>query len=99
MSNGNFEWDETKRQANLEKHRIDFVDAIEAFNESVFIKPDNRKDYGEERIIALGIPHSSIVNIISTKRGAKTRLISVRRANQEERETYKNVYPQARSPK
>lgn len=26
-----FEWDEKKRQANLEKHGLDFVDAIKIF--------------------------------------------------------------------
>ena len=31
-----FEWDESKRQANLAKHRIDFQDAIGIFDGPVF---------------------------------------------------------------
>ncbi len=28
-----FEWDETKRKINLEKHEIDFIDAVEIFDD------------------------------------------------------------------
>ncbi len=33
-----FEWDETKRRANLAKHRIDFVDAKEIWQGDVLEK-------------------------------------------------------------
>jgi uncharacterized DUF497 family protein len=33
-----FEWDESKRQSNLAKHRIDFQDALRIFDGPVFEK-------------------------------------------------------------
>ena len=44
-----FEWDETKRAANLAKHGIDFVDALEMFAAPMLVRSDERKDYGEPR--------------------------------------------------
>ncbi len=49
-----FEWDENKRESNLSKHGIDFVDAAKIFNRPVLERLDNRYDYGETRIVALG---------------------------------------------
>ena len=43
-----FEWDESKRQANLAKHYIDFLDAKQVFDGPVFERVDNR--HGEDRI-------------------------------------------------
>jgi uncharacterized DUF497 family protein len=34
-----FDWDETKRQANLANHLIDFQDAQRVFDGAVFEKP------------------------------------------------------------
>jgi uncharacterized DUF497 family protein len=50
-----YEWDETKNRSNFAKHGLDFEDA-----EQVFIGPcvtfeDSRFDYGEERLITLGL--------------------------------------------
>ena len=42
-----FEWDEAKRAANLAKHGIDFVDALEMFAASMFVKSDERRAYGD----------------------------------------------------
>ena len=47
-----FEWDENKRQSNLSKHGIDFVDAAKIFNRPVLERVDNRYDYEETRIVA-----------------------------------------------
>jgi len=47
----NFEWDENKRVSNLEKHGIDFADAITVLeDENRISKIDKRYDYGEVRI-------------------------------------------------
>ena len=49
-----YEWDESKREANLAKHGIDFMDA-EDFDLSTAIETiDDRLNYLEERWIALG---------------------------------------------
>jgi len=48
-----FEWDESKRQANLAKHHIDFPDAKRIFDGAVFERSDRR--HGEDRIFAIGL--------------------------------------------
>lgn len=37
-----YEWDEQKRQINLNKHGVDFSDVAEIFNGDVVIIPDER---------------------------------------------------------
>jgi uncharacterized DUF497 family protein len=50
-----FIWDEVKRQSNLKKHAIDFVNAEKVFTGSTFTFEDNREDYGEQRWVTLGL--------------------------------------------
>lgn len=38
-----FERDETKRRNNLQKHGVDFIDAVKIFARPVLEKPDQRK--------------------------------------------------------
>ena len=85
-----FEWDENKRLINLEKHGIDFLDAVMVFEDKRKITlTDNRKDYGEERKITIGLVQNLLVaTVVHTPRNAKTRIISARRAKQKEREDY-----------
>ena len=45
-----YNWDENKRNSNIQKHGIDFVDAAEIFNDPNRIEAvDERTDYGERR--------------------------------------------------
>ncbi len=45
-----FEWDENKRQANIEKHGIDFADAVKIFDGFTHATQDTREDWGEEEM-------------------------------------------------
>ncbi|MDJ0843762.1 BrnT family toxin [Crocosphaera sp.] len=83
-----FEWDENKRQANIEKHGIDFADLERIFTNPFIQRIDNRIDYGETRIILLGQLDGVILYIVYTWRGNVCRFISARRANQGERNKY-----------
>lgn len=83
-----FEWDETKRRTNLDKHGLDFQDARRVFSQPVLITPDARHDYGEPRYKALGELDNLIVYIAFTPRGGAVRIISMRPANKKEREVY-----------
>lgn len=98
-----FEWDEDKRQSNLSKHGIDFVDAAKIFDRPVLERLDNRYDYedtrgesnsppwdvrGETRIIALGEVYGAILFVVYTWRGEVRRIISARRATKRERNQY-----------
>jgi len=48
-----FEWDESKRRINLEKHHIDFQDAKQVFDGPLFETLETRR--GENRIVAIGL--------------------------------------------
>ena len=48
-----FEWDESKRQANLAKHFVDFQEATQIFDGPVFEKA--RRRHGEDRVLAIGL--------------------------------------------
>ncbi len=83
------EWDEGKRQSNLQKHGVDFEDIKAVFESETTVEwIDNRRDYGEQRVNLLGDIAGKIFLITYTKRNAKYRLISARRANSRERRKY-----------
>ncbi len=50
-----FEWDETKRAETYRKHGVDLLEAALIFENGVLEKEDTRRDYGEKRMIALGM--------------------------------------------
>ncbi len=83
-----FEWDEEKRQINLQKHGIDFLDAAECFEAAMYVRLDTRRDYGENRFVAIGLLRSEVVTVVYTMRGETIRLISLRRATRTEKGIY-----------
>jgi uncharacterized protein len=88
-----FEWDENKRQSNLSKHSIDFVRAAAIFNSPILEREDNRYDYDESRLIAIGEANGVILFVVYTVRGSIYRIISARRATKrEQQQYYKNIY-------
>jgi uncharacterized DUF497 family protein len=85
-----FEWDENKRLSNLEKHYLDFYDAPKALSGpclTVAAKAVN----GEVREMAIGMLDDVCVTIIYTRRGAVTRLISMRKARTSERSHFEKI--------
>lgn len=83
-----FEWDESKRQANLAKHHIDFQDVIGIFDGAVFERVDSRR--GEDRVVAIGTMANIEIVVIYVIRGKRRRIISARRAHRNERQDYAN---------
>jgi len=83
-----FEWDESKRQANLAKHHIDFQDAKRIFDGPVFEKIESR--HGEDRIFAIGLMEDIEIVVVYVMRGKRRRIISARRAHRDERQDYTN---------
>lgn len=84
-----FEWDETKAASNYVKHGISFHQAIKAFRDPFAIEwIDNRTDYGEERMILLGISDGIIFHVTYTERDERIRIISARRAEKYEQHDY-----------
>jgi uncharacterized DUF497 family protein len=86
-----FEWHERKRRSNLEKHGIDFWDAIGIFEGPVLTVPDNRA-YGEQRYRAIGVIDGMEIVVVYTERRNAIRIISARRANRHERQDYKDYF-------
>jgi uncharacterized DUF497 family protein len=84
-----FEWDQSKDRANRRKHGISFEEAKHIFDGPVLTRVDEREDYGEVREISLGTlsPDAPLL-VVHTARGTKTRLISARKANRQERKIY-----------
>lgn len=79
----NFEFDETKSQANLLKHGINFVDAQDLWNDPSLLEiPAKTED--EPRYLMIGLINKKHWSAIITYRGAVIRLISVRRSRNEE---------------
>ena len=68
------EWDERKARTNLEKHGIDFADAVA----------------GLEDPCALGLDGLGRLLVVYTVRDERIRLISARRANRREQRQYED---------
>ncbi len=84
-----FEWDENKNEANVTKHGLDFEDAAEVFKGPMLESPDTSCDYGEDRLIMLGLLEHRVVAIVYTYRNVNTvRVISMRRAKEHEKHQY-----------
>jgi uncharacterized DUF497 family protein len=87
-----FEWDSRKRLANLRKHGLDFSDAWKVFAGLVLTYPDERQNYGETRIRAVGMLDMRAVVIIYTIRASGMRIISMRIANEKEKRGYQERF-------
>ena len=83
------EWDEAKNRINFAKHGLDFADAEPVLTGPCVTFVDSRFDYGEVRLITLGLLAGRVVVIAHAPRGEDTtRIISVRKANQREQKIY-----------
>ena len=82
------EWDETKRQDTLRERRLDFADADRFDTDSLQTFEDRRFEYGEQRFNTYGFLDGVLCTYCWTPRGSKTRIISMRRANDRERKSY-----------
>jgi uncharacterized DUF497 family protein len=89
-----YTWDPAKNAANIRKRGIDFADAPRLFDGPTIAKPDRRRDYGEERFIALGAIEGIVFSLVYTDRSAdERRVISFRNASRKERRTFQETYP------
>ncbi|MBL7183376.1 MAG: BrnT family toxin [Anaerolineae bacterium] len=87
-----FEWDEDKNRANIQKHKIDFVDIPAVFSGPMLVELDERGDYGEERWIGIGFLRDIIVVVVFTESWQDTiRIISARKASKHERRRYEQA--------
>ena len=92
-----FEWDTEKSDANLRDRGFDFEFAMLIFSGPTLEKEDRRKDYGEQRVIAVGLAEGIALTVVYTDRTMEgdrsvRRIISARRSNRRERETYEKAF-------
>ncbi len=78
-----FEWDEAKRKATVAKHGLDFVDVVAVFAAEPLIVRSAHE--GEDRWLAIGRVRDVTVTVIFTRRGPAIRIVTTRRARQNER--------------
>lgn len=83
-----YEWDEAKNAANRLKHGVGF-ELVEQFDwASARFRVDDRFDYGEERILAYGRIDGKGYVVLFVERGARLRIIGMRRAHEQEMRRY-----------
>lgn len=83
-----FEWDEDKAVANVEKHGITFDEAAESFFDPFYQTGDATVDE-EPRNFIVGYTFDwHLLLVVSVERGVRTRIISARPATRQERRLY-----------
>ena len=87
-----FEWDPRKSVRNLLERGFDFAFATQVFDGITLEREDRRREYGEPRVIAIGMAASICLTVVFTDRDSRglsvRRIISARRSNRREREAY-----------
>jgi uncharacterized protein len=88
MSNGDHPTHPAKRERTLRARGLDFEDAAEVFAGRVYQRPDDRRDYGETRLITIGLLRGRMVVVVWTPRGSNRHVIPMRKANEREKARY-----------
>ncbi|GHD16577.1 hypothetical protein GCM10016234_24860 [Tianweitania populi] len=88
-----FEWDENKRDETLQSRRVDILYAAGIFEGDVVTSVDQRSDYGEVRLISVGMIEDECFVVLHTQRGHVTRLITAWKGGRNARRKYQACYP------
>jgi uncharacterized DUF497 family protein len=83
-----FEWDENKRQQVIKERGVDMVYAALIFEGEVLTRVDDREDYGEVRLISLGVVDDDCFVVVHTERKGSTRLTTAWKGGRDERAQY-----------
>ena len=86
-----FEWDEEKRLSNIEKHHLDFEQALEIFDGRPVLLRESSRD-NEPRFITIGPLDDRFIAVVWTNPDGKVRIISARRARDGERKQYHETF-------
>jgi len=82
------EYDQLKNATNIGKHGVSFDMVAEFDWETSVSERDIRREYGEILVISYGLVGNRLYALVWTKRNARIRPISFRKANEREREKY-----------
>ena len=87
-----FAWDPRKSAENLRVRGFDFEFATLVFEGPTLERQDQRQDYGEMRLVAIGLAQGIALTVVYTDRaesgGVVRRIISARQSNRRERQAY-----------
>ena len=88
-----FSWDARKSTANLQERGFDFAFASLIFDGPTLEKEDRRREYGERRIVVIGLAQGIALTVVYTDRprpgqDVERRIISARRSNRHERQAF-----------
>ena len=84
-----YTWKPEKHRRNLKDHGITFEDAVRIFEGPTVEQEDDRFDYGEIRVYAIGLVNGVEMTVIYTDiDDEERRIISAWRAEPHERRTY-----------
>lgn len=93
-----FTWDKRKAKSNYAKHGVSFDVAKSVFKDPFAIEfIDDRRDYGEERFVILGMVDYLVLYVAYSERDEVIRIISARRATKYEEQVYFQQGPQGTS--
>jgi uncharacterized protein len=82
------EFDSTKRDKTLAERGLDFARAGEVFAGVHLTGQDTRQGYTEDRFITVGLLDARLLVLVWTPRGEVRRIISMRKANDREKNFY-----------
>ena len=87
-----FAWDRLKSAENLRVRGFDFEFATLVFEGPTLERQDQRRDYGENRVIAIGLAQGLALTLVYTDRAEDgvpvRRIISARLSGRHERKAY-----------
>lgn len=78
-------FDPAKRLATLAERGLDFADAARVFAGPTLEVEDQRRDYGENRIICFGFLAGRLIVVGYAPRGSARHVFSMRKANAREK--------------
>lgn len=84
-------FDPAKREWTLRERGLDFLDAPVVFAGPTVDDPDERREYGEVRIITIGYLGARMVIVGWTPRGDARHVFSMRKANEREKARYSDA--------
>jgi uncharacterized DUF497 family protein len=78
-------YDPRKRAKTLAERGLDFADAATVFAGVTVEMEDDRRDYGEKRMICYGHLAGRLVVVVYVQRGEARHIVSMRKANDREK--------------
>jgi uncharacterized DUF497 family protein len=94
-----FDWDDDKNELTLATRGFDFEFAASIFEGPTIERIDDRKEYGEVHVVAIGLADNRFLTVVYTDRvdvgELVRRIISARRSNHHEREAYRQTLEEA----